>query len=107
MKDIAPSTPRPTAAERIDRLFRAALARWTASISPASLELAFLMAERWWEEATHGVEGVEKHHAEVAGFVARQWLDMGLPGNQLAANPVVLKQTVEHADAPGRYAREP
>jgi len=170
MKEIAPSMPRATAAERTDRLFRAALARWTASISPASLELAwsdwathlaaspgkrlqlthlglrqwqalvdyaarcalpgaapdgdcvtprpgdrrfrepewgrwpfnvlqqaFLMAERWWEEATHGVEGVEKHHADVAGFVARQWLDLWSPGNQLATNPVVLKQTVEQA----------
>ncbi len=170
MKEIAPSTPRSTAAERTDRLFRAALARWTASISPASLELAwndwathlvaspgkrlalmhlglrqwqaladyatrcalpgaaanggcvtprpgdrrfrepewgrwpfnvlqqaFLMAERWWEEATHGIEGVEKHHAEVAGFVARQWLDMWSPGNQLATNPVVLKETIEQA----------
>ena len=170
MKEIAPSTPRSAAAERTDRLFRAALARWTASISPASLELAwndwathlaaspgkrlalmhlglrqwqaladyatrcalpgaaanggcvtprpgdrrfrepewgrwpfnvlqqaFLMAERWWEEATHGIEGVEKHHAEVAGFVARQWLDMWSPGNQLATNPVVLKETIEQA----------
>ena len=172
MKEVAPAprTPQPTAAARTDRQVRAALARWTASISPASLELAFsdwaahlaaspgkrlelmhlglrqwqaladyaarcalpgaapnggcvtprpgdrrfrepewgrwpfnvmhqafLMAERWWEEATHGVEGVEKHHADVAGFVARQWLDMWSPGNQLVTNPVVLKQTIEQA----------
>jgi polyhydroxyalkanoate synthase len=156
-------------AERIDWMVRATLARWTASISPASLQLAwndwaahlagapgkrlellrlgllqmrdlanyaahcalpgadpethrcvtahpgdrrfqepewsrwpfnvlqqsFLMTERWWEQATHGVPGVEKHHEDVAGFVARQWLDMWSPGNQLLTNPVVLKQTLE------------
>ncbi|MEW5835093.1 MAG: alpha/beta fold hydrolase [Pseudomonadota bacterium] len=171
MKDVVPAPATSTPAERIDRQVRAALARWTASISPASLQLAwsdwashlaaspgkrlelmhlglqqwqalaeyaarcslpgatgngtgcvtprpgdrrfrepewsrwpfnvmqqaFLMAERWWEEATQGVDGVEKHHAEVAGFVARQWLDMWSPGNQLATNPVVLKQTIEQA----------
>lgn len=173
MKPVAtvPAPSPSTAAERADRMVRAALARWTGSISPASLELAwsdwaahlaaspgkrlalmhlglrqwqalvdyavrcampgaaandggcvtprpgdrrfraqewncwpfnvmqqaFLMAEYWWQEATHGVEGVERHHADVAGFVARQWLDMWSPGNQLATNPVVLKQTVEQA----------
>jgi polyhydroxyalkanoate synthase subunit PhaC len=174
MKEVALSPATPTAttattAERVDRQVHAALAQWTASISPASLQLAwgdwathlaaspgkrlellhlglrqlqelanyvghsampgacpddapcvtahqsdrrfrepewhrwpfnilqqsFLMAERWWEEATHGIAGVEKHHADVAGFVARQWLDMWSPGNQLATNPVVLKQTLE------------
>ena len=173
MKDIAspPPAPASTLAERLDRQVHAALARSTASISPASLRLAwidwathlaaspgkrmqllqlalqqgqalqdyltacgdagrdadtppciaphpadrrfrepewnrwpfnamqqgFLMAERWWEEATHGIAGVEQHHADVAGFVARQWLDMVSPGNQLLTNPVVLKRTIEQA----------
>ena len=162
------SSPASTA-DRIDWMVRATLARWTASISPASLQLAwndwaahlagapgkrfelvrqsllmmrdlanyaghcalpgadpeahpcvtarpgdrrfqepewnhwpfnllqqsFLMSERWWEQATHGVPGVEKHHEDVAGFVARQWLDMWSPGNQLLTNPVVLKQTLQ------------
>lgn len=159
----------PSTADRIDGMARATLARWTASISPASLQQAwsdwalhlagapgkrfelirqsllmmrdltnyachcalpgadpeahpcvtahpsdrrfqepewnhwpfnlmqqsFLMGERWWEQATHGVPGVEKHHEAVAGFVARQWLDMWSPGNQLLTNPVVLKQTLQ------------
>ncbi len=179
MKQVAPDAPMPTIAQRIDRQVRAALARCTASISPASLETAwtdwathlavspgkrlelmhlglrqwqaltdyaarcalpgaavndggyapprgcvaprpgdrrfrepewerwpfnvmqqaFLMTERWWDEATHGVEGVEKHHADITGFAARQWLDMWSPGNQLLTNPVVLKQTIKQAGA--------
>ncbi|MCV2216874.1 PHA/PHB synthase family protein [Thauera sp. Sel9] len=54
---------------------------------------AFLMQERWWDEATHGVWGVDRHHEHVVAFAARQWLDMFSPGNLPFANPVVLKRT--------------
>ncbi|MFT3761330.1 MAG: alpha/beta fold hydrolase [Pseudoxanthomonas sp.] len=60
---------------------------------------AFLMNERWWDAATHGVAGVDRHHENVAAFAARQWLDMFSPGNQLAGNPVALERTVEEGGA--------
>ncbi|MDE2087279.1 MAG: poly-beta-hydroxybutyrate polymerase N-terminal domain-containing protein, partial [Xanthomonadaceae bacterium] len=66
MKEIAPSTPRSTAAERTDRLFRAALVRWTASISPASLELA------WNDWATHLAASPGKRLA-LMHLGLRQW----------------------------------
>ena len=63
------------------------------------LHQGFLLNERWWTEATHGVWGVERHHEEVVAFMARQWLDIFSPGNQLATNPVVLKRTLEEGGA--------
>ena len=58
---------------------------------------AFLLTQQWWDAATQGVTGVESHHQKLVNFWARQWLDMFSPGNQLATNPVVLKQTLDEA----------
>ncbi|MET3820793.1 polyhydroxyalkanoate synthase [Burkholderia sp. PvR073] len=55
---------------------------------------SFLSIQRWWRDATHGVPGVERHHEELVGFAARQWLDACSPGNFLATNPVVLDATM-------------
>ena len=60
---------------------------------------AFLLNQCWWDAATHGVPGVDRHHENVVAFAARQWLDMLSPGNQLATNPVALKRTVEEGGA--------
>src|SRR3546814_6209281 len=59
------------------------------------MQQAFLMSERWWDAATHGIAWVDRHHQDVVAFAARQWLDMFSPGNLLATNPVVLKRTLE------------
>jgi polyhydroxyalkanoate synthase len=59
------------------------------------MQQSFLMAERWWDQATHGVRGVDRHHENMVAFAARQWLDMMSPGNWLPTNPVVLQRTVE------------
>jgi polyhydroxyalkanoate synthase subunit PhaC len=60
---------------------------------------AFLAVQRWWHEATRGVPGVERHHEELVGFAARQWLDACSPGNFLATNPVVLDTTLRNGGA--------
>lgn len=59
----------------------------------------FLSIQRWWRDATRGVPGVERHHEELVGFVARQWLDACSPGNFPATNPVVLDATMRSGGA--------
>ncbi len=54
----------------------------------------FLLAQRWWNEATTGVRGVSRHHEEVVEFVTRQWLDMCSPSNFIPTNPQVLHETM-------------
>jgi polyhydroxyalkanoate synthase subunit PhaC len=60
---------------------------------------AFLAVQRWWGEATRGVPGVERHHEQLVGFAARQWLDACSPGNFFATNPVVLDTTIRNGGA--------
>ncbi len=59
----------------------------------------FLAAQQWWEQATQGVPGVDPHHAQLAAFAARQWLDLLSPGNQIAGNPEVMRQTWQEGGA--------
>jgi polyhydroxyalkanoate synthase subunit PhaC len=65
----------------------------------ASWARAFMQADRWWAEATHGVRGVSRHHEEVTAFVARQWLDMLSPSNFPVTNPEVVVQSLRTGGA--------
>jgi polyhydroxyalkanoate synthase len=49
--------------------------------------------ENWWQQATT-LRGMEHHHQDVVGFLARQWLDMLAPSNYPWLNPEVLNATV-------------
>lgn len=60
---------------------------------------AFLLNQQWWEAATRGVAGVDKHHEDLVAFGARQWLDMCSPGNLPWTNPQVIERTVREGGA--------
>ncbi len=55
---------------------------------------AFLLGEEWWRDATTGLPGVAKSHADVVSFAARQMIDMFSPSNFPWMNPEVLRATV-------------
>jgi len=58
-------------------------------------EQSFLALEAWWREATTEVRGVTAHHAQLAEFFARQWLDLLSPSNFPWSNPEVLARAFQ------------
>lgn len=56
---------------------------------------AFLLRQAWWQRATTGVPGVTRHHEQMLGFAARQWLDMVCPSNFISTNPEVQRRTLQ------------
>jgi len=69
------------------------------------LHQSFLLNEQWWAEATSNVWDVKRHHADVLGFAARQWLaHYSSPPHK----PPQLgsKRYPASADAPGSYVLE-
>ncbi|RXG97766.1 PHA/PHB synthase family protein [Bradyrhizobium zhanjiangense] len=59
------------------------------------LAQAFLLAERWWHDATTGVRGVSHANEAIVEFSVRQMLDMLAPSNFAATNPQVLEKAFQ------------
>ncbi|MBP6895447.1 MAG: PHA/PHB synthase family protein [Gammaproteobacteria bacterium] len=93
-REWAPATPDAFAAP--DRRFRAPA--WQHAPFKA-WQQAFLASQQWWDAATHGVLGVERHHEDLVAFSARQWLDLLSPGNLPWANPEVIEATLREGGA--------
>jgi len=55
----------------------------------------YLLAQRWMQSATRGVDGVTQHNEQVVNFAARQLLDAFAPTNFPWTNPKVFKATRE------------
>jgi polyhydroxyalkanoate synthase len=56
---------------------------------------AYLLGERWWDQATHGVRGVERHHEALVAYNARRALEALSPANLLYTNPIALDATLQ------------
>ncbi|MDR3477253.1 MAG: alpha/beta fold hydrolase [Gammaproteobacteria bacterium] len=54
----------------------------------------FLLAEKWWNDATKNIHGVSKHHEDIVNFTTRQFLDMLSPSNFPITNPQVIAATL-------------
>ena len=77
---------------------RFASAEWQ-SFPYNALAQAHLLSEAWWVEATRGVPGLSRRHAEGMAFMMRQLADVLAPSNTPWINPTILQRTLADAGA--------
>ncbi|MGO8737359.1 PHA/PHB synthase family protein [Rhodoblastus sp.] len=59
----------------------------------------FLLVEEWLNKAILHTPGASEHHAKLAAFAARQWLDAFSPSNLPWTNPEVLHAALKEGGA--------
>ncbi|EKE68923.1 PHA/PHB synthase family protein [Gallaecimonas xiamenensis] len=59
------------------------------------LAQGFAQAERFWQRATTGIEGLSPQYQQILAFAARQYLDALSPSNYLASNPDLLHTSLQ------------
>jgi polyhydroxyalkanoate synthase len=69
--------------------------RWPFNVVAQS----FLLTQRWWEEATANIRGVNRQHRRVVPFITRQRLDAVAPSNSPVLNPDILARTIAEGGA--------
>ncbi|EIM93835.1 poly-beta-hydroxybutyrate polymerase domain-containing protein [Paraburkholderia hospita] len=85
------SGPQDLVAPTVDPRFRAPVwDRWPF----CAYRDAFLHVQEWWQDATTGILGVERHHEQMVSFLARQMIDPFSPSNFVLTNPVVLEAAI-------------
>lgn len=65
----------------------------------SAMAQATLLAESWWLEAARQVPGVTRRHEQQVGFLMRQLLALGAPGNLPWLNPTVIERTLQEGGA--------
>jgi polyhydroxyalkanoate synthase len=89
---VDPDVPPPAAPAPGDRRFaEEGWRRWPWNLMAQS----FLLAQGWWQEATTGIEGVERLSEARVAFMARQSLDAISPSNFPWSNPEIARATLE------------
>ena len=77
----------PVPVDRRDRRFSSSdWNLWPFNVSAQ----AFLLAQRWWQQASSDVHGLDKRHAREVQFMLRQCLDLVAPANFPWSNPEVM-----------------
>jgi len=89
---LSRDAPTPIAPARGDRRFAdEGWQHWPYNL----LAQSFLLAQDWWQEATTGIEGVERLSEARMSFMVRQHLDAFSPSNFPWSNPEIARATLE------------
>ncbi|MEL7047728.1 MAG: alpha/beta fold hydrolase [Pseudomonadota bacterium] len=56
---------------------------------------SFLLQQQWWHNASCGLPGLNKRHADIVSFSNRQLLDFVSPSNFLLTNPELIEATTQ------------
>jgi len=86
----------PPLAPPVDGDTRFAAEAWRAFPFNA-LAQAHLLTEAWWMEATRGVPGLSRRHADQVAFMMRQMTDILSPSNNPWINPAIAQRTATEA----------
>ena len=79
--------------EQGDRRFKAA--EWDDNFLFDYIKQSYLLTARWMQSTVGEIEGLDEKTAKKVEFYTRQFADSMAPGNFVATNPEVLRETIE------------